>query len=510
MEKYKDSFYLWGSFAGTIDFDLGSSVHNLTSINGGFYIAKYDSLGSFIWAKKIEGTPYNNQFYRWARTIKIGADGDIYVTAQFEGSFDLDPDTNNTAILSSSLFSTFVAKYKNNGHFVWAKQIGGSGIITAADTKVDDSGCVYFTGEFNGSIDFDPDTSANIITAVSSFRDHYICKLDTNGRLDFVKTIAAGQGILRSHKLDVDKFGNIYLSGTFQGTIDFDVDTSTFIMTALNSLDAFLLKLGINGTFISANQIQGPKQETIRDILIDDNNNVIICGEFRSDSIDIDFTQNSTYRYSNNSNSYNTFIAKFDPALNLVWANKITEGSSYFTHYSIALAPNKGFLISGNFQDTINFYNQNGSTSNFLISKGLNDALFLSLDSSGIIQWNYHLGDVNRDYGFDVVTFSNNSVMFSGRFQGTIDFNPDTSSINTMSAVNYYAFYLSKFKLSKPTSLDNELKEVKGFSVYPNPTRNFINLKFKNPVKNALVEIRQRVKMELLKRNQDLAINQLH
>lgn len=46
--------YITGYFAGTVDFDPGTGIFNLTST--GFediYVCKLDALGNFVWAKRM-------------------------------------------------------------------------------------------------------------------------------------------------------------------------------------------------------------------------------------------------------------------------------------------------------------------------------------------------------------------------------------------------------------------------------------------------------------------------
>ena len=50
------NIYVTGSFKETVDFDPSSSVSNLTSTGySDVFLAKYDSSGSYLWAKKMGG-----------------------------------------------------------------------------------------------------------------------------------------------------------------------------------------------------------------------------------------------------------------------------------------------------------------------------------------------------------------------------------------------------------------------------------------------------------------------
>lgn len=51
------NIYTTGFFSGTVDFDPGVGVQNLTSSgNSDIFISKMNSVGQFIWAKKMGGS----------------------------------------------------------------------------------------------------------------------------------------------------------------------------------------------------------------------------------------------------------------------------------------------------------------------------------------------------------------------------------------------------------------------------------------------------------------------
>lgn len=89
------NIYLMGSFQGTVDFNPGSGVFNLTSSGSDdFYVAKFDSLGNFLWAKKIGGTSQD-----FASIINVDPHGNITLIGWFQSSsVDFDPGPGNFRI----------------------------------------------------------------------------------------------------------------------------------------------------------------------------------------------------------------------------------------------------------------------------------------------------------------------------------------------------------------------------------------------------------------------------
>ena len=68
-----------GSFEGTIDFDPGAGISNLTSVGLlDVFILKLDSIGNFLWAKRIGGFGNDSGV-----NIAVDSLGNIYTFGHF-------------------------------------------------------------------------------------------------------------------------------------------------------------------------------------------------------------------------------------------------------------------------------------------------------------------------------------------------------------------------------------------------------------------------------------------
>lgn len=80
--------YVAGQFTGTVDFDpspAGTITLTASSTNGTGFIAKYDPLGQYVWAKPLAGTQ-NTDF---CSPFGLALDANhLYVTGNFEGTID--------------------------------------------------------------------------------------------------------------------------------------------------------------------------------------------------------------------------------------------------------------------------------------------------------------------------------------------------------------------------------------------------------------------------------------
>src|SRR6218665_729291 len=234
-----------GSFMNTVDFDPGPGTFNLTSAgNADCYILCLDASGAFLWAKRIGGTG-NDRGY----DIALDAQGNIHTTGIFDATVDFDPGPG-TYNLTSPSWNTFVSKLDNSGNFVWAANIGGSGIENPSCIEVDAAGNVYTSGYFMGlAADFDPGPGTYTLSSGAQFTSNgFVLKLDAAG--NFVWVVAyLGTGVCQVSGIAPNAAGDLVLSGGYKGTIDFDpgVGTSNSVSQG-NTYDGFVTKINQAGT----------------------------------------------------------------------------------------------------------------------------------------------------------------------------------------------------------------------------------------------------------------------
>jgi hypothetical protein len=110
---------------------------------------------------------------------------------------------------------------------------------------VDATGNVYTTGYFEGTADFDPGAgTTNLISAGNL--DYFVSKLDPSGNFLWAKSIGGSSNEV-GYSIAVDSSGNVYTTGYFAGTADFDPGAGTSNLTSVGGNDVFVLKLSPSG-----------------------------------------------------------------------------------------------------------------------------------------------------------------------------------------------------------------------------------------------------------------------
>ena len=126
--------------------------------------------------------------------------------------------------------------------------------IIASSISSDAIGNIYTTGYFAGTVDFDPGNG--ITTLDPTGADIFVHKMDSSGNFIWARSFG-GIGEDRGLSLKVDDLGNVYTTGAFNGTADFDPSTGTANLTSNGFQDAFVSKLNANGDFVWVKQMGG-------------------------------------------------------------------------------------------------------------------------------------------------------------------------------------------------------------------------------------------------------------
>ena len=242
-----------GTFGGIADFDPSATVFSLTSASGDAFISELDGTGNFVMAKSFNNSGGAGSTF--GNSIRIDGAGNIYVTGNFSGVTDFDPSASFFNLTETGSGDIFIVKLNSIGSFIWAKQYSGNPLFDRGYSfAIDGLGDVIVTGFFSGTVDFNPGAGVfNLTTGGGD--DSFISKLDASGNFLWAKQIA-NLGSSYGTSVAVDLFNNIYTTGLFVGTADFDPGVGVNNLTAFAN-DVYISKLDPLGNFNWAGQILG-------------------------------------------------------------------------------------------------------------------------------------------------------------------------------------------------------------------------------------------------------------
>jgi hypothetical protein len=382
----------------------------------------------------ISCTSVNSQVYTWTKTYggtqndrgySVYSDplGNIYSTGYFSNTSDFDPGPSVLNLSSLGGLDIFIQKLDAAGNLLWAKSIGGSSTEEAFSIKTDIFGNVYTVGYFNGSVDFDPGSGTDIHTSLGG-PDAFILKMDSMGNFVWAKTFG-GAGVFHyAQSIDIDSLGNIYTSGYFTDTVDFDPGFGTFNITSAGSTDIFILKLNVLGNFIWAKSFGGSNVDASLSSKLDGTGNLVTTGYFGGT---VDFDPGTGTANSTSLSSRDVFILKIDPLGNYIWS-KTFGGNNTQTAEGVEIDLLGNIYVTGYFKDTVDFDPGSGST--ILVAAGEFDIFIQKMDSMGNFIWAKSFGGLNDDFSISTTTDALGNVYTTGSFGGSVDLDPGVGIAN--------------------------------------------------------------------------------
>ena len=434
--------YVTGFFTGTTDFDPSTSVANLTSAGNyaNVFIAKYDPSGNYIWAKSIGG-PGETE----ALSLNLDQAGNIYILGYFDTSADLDPGPGLAIVSAVGQQDFFFAKYDNAGNYIWAKSVGGTGEDYGLAMELDASGGIYLTGEFQATVDFDPGNTIASLTSSGDW-DIFIAKYDNTGNYVWAKNMG-GTSLDAGTALQLDTLGNIYATGMFMGTSDFDPGAGIANLSS-GVQSTFIAKYDNTGNYIWAKGMGGTGFTVESNALkIDALGNIYLAGYF-SGSADFDPDMGVSNLVS--AGNDDIFIAKYNSSGNYLWAKR-NGGSKYDQCFSLQLDH------SGNSYMTGRIFSPNSFVTNIFI---------LKYDYAGNYLEEIIFGFGDFDSGNSLQLDQYGSIIVTGGFSGTLDFNSNTSMSSLGSS--FRNMFLAKYD-DIVTGINDQSSPSQSFKIYPNP-----------------------------------------
>lgn len=439
-----ENTYLCGTHRGTVDFDPGPGVFNLTAAIGeNAYVSKFDALGNFKWA-----ISFGDYYYDFANKLKVDKNGNIYISGGFYGTVDFDPDTTKSFKLTSNGdVDVFILKLDRNGKFIFAKNMGGLLPDNVTDLTIDKFSNIYTTGRTYGG-DFDPGIPVNYIDGPV-----FISKLDKDGNFKWAKNITTKpvpKSMVFSNRIDVDMNGNVYTIGTFFGTADFDPSIDTqYVAAGIYGSSAYIHKLNSDGKLKwvkSYNSIYGGGFSHIAgSIKTDSNANVFAilpCLNI------IDANPNAGVEILE---CKGNLFTKLDSVGNYVWGKTFGNGENT----TDMILDSNSIYWGGTFRGNIEL---DPSADSFFLktSNTYSDAYISKIDLDGNFKWAIQIGDTLND-GINGIALSRYKNLFTvGSFDGKVDFDhgPDSSFLNNIDGTVFL------HKLSRCQSRNSLKKEA--------------------------------------------------
>ncbi len=229
-------------------------------------VAKHSTTGAFQWKRHFGGS---GDFVMG--DLAANSAGGIFVAFAFTGTVQAGGHT----LSSSGSWDAGIAKLSSSGSVEWMRKIGGSGNDFAYTVTVAVTGDILVAGHFMGFADLGA-ASMNS----QGQRDGFVARLSASGTFQSV-TRVGGTGDMYIRKVASDLYGNVYVAGYFNGTIDFNGVASGGSVGSFGGWDAFAAKYDATGAYQWGRQFGSSSSDRGLGIVSDLWGTTHIAGEFR-------------------------------------------------------------------------------------------------------------------------------------------------------------------------------------------------------------------------------------
>ncbi len=225
---------------------------------------------------------------------------------------------------------------------------------------------------------------------------------------------AGGSGKDYAYDIAVDTLGNKYITGKYNGTIDFG---SGVTISPVSNFDGYVAKYDKDDNIVWAKTFGGGLVDEGNAVAVDEDGNVIVAGVLSNKIVLGTDTLTST-------GNFDIAIIKFDANGNYLWMNKIySHSGKQDKARDIAVDSQGNYIITGYYGDNELDTLQYGALE--IESHGERDAFVIKIDANGSPLWGVTAGGADKEEANALALDENDDVYITGFF------NSDTSTFGT-------------------------------------------------------------------------------
>jgi len=174
----------------------------------------------------------------------------------------------------------------DEGAFAWKWVAGGIGNETILGLQITSRGGVYALGKSYGAIDYNAAGTSTDLQGTAGKSTIFLTKINALGTYEKTRLLPGYNS--RSLSLIEDNTGNLYIAGSFSGTIDFNTTNITDSYTSVGSDDIYITKYFADGLYAWTQTMGGTSYDFAEGLSTNlTNGDIYMTGTFR-DTVDFD------------------------------------------------------------------------------------------------------------------------------------------------------------------------------------------------------------------------------
>lgn len=264
--------------------------------DGDCRVARWDKAGAPLWSRRFDLERGRHPSWTDPAQLAVAAstDGGAFAAGTFAKTLRLGE--GEPALTSAGADDGFVARLDEKGRVRWARRLGGAGDQAVhALAPLPDGGAVFagdWDGGFDGTLEgstptssgasgasrgpaLAPASSSALPSAANASSGHgiFVVALDSRGARLWARVFPQNDGTATVRGVAVDAAGRVAVAGDFDGALDVGR-----ALRALGARDMFLVRLGRDGTFVSARRFGDDWPQRGAAVSVDAAGNALVVG----------------------------------------------------------------------------------------------------------------------------------------------------------------------------------------------------------------------------------------
>ncbi|GEM_PF-6013093 len=416
--------YVAGAFQGEFSMPGRGGVLSVTS-NGGYdiFILKLSPAGQPLWLKSVGSADHElKETLTWKPHIATDQQGSLYLSCTFSDTVDLDPGIGVEERAPVSGKDLFILKLDSDGNFLYAHAIGGKGDDEVKGLEISPANQLLVFGNFESTVDFDPGHTRK---SVAGSNDIFILCLDSIGGFEWVETYGEANLEERIKDVDLTPTGLMVVSGVFHSHVSFDPQNPKLRLFSDGIKDDFLLCLNQEAKAIWVKQIVSGDDLYWNSRVSTNENSIYYLTTFQDTLLIGEDQEAITSPYD-----FSAVIAKINIRGSLDWTNVISSPEGVEMDGLAADGCGNVTAVGKSLHHNLSLTHSTYSEYTYTVNP--NDYLLLRLGAYGTRTMIRTFGDstlpFHQDAGYAIAIEPRGSLLITGQFSGTVDFNhgPDT------------------------------------------------------------------------------------